>query len=270
MTTGRSARRLPASDSAAALLESPVRRAIVDLLVNLPFQAGGDHGTEATGLTANQLAEQLGLHPTTVRFHLDQLADGRLIESEFQAGRVGRPRKVYRFKPGSLSPLSQGDAYQALAELLAESWDETDNGVPLTPEQAGQRWAVAHARGGGPKAPAQTLGAWLGKVGNTVDMLTRWGYTPELRTSNEGRTFELTLVDCPFLALAHSKPEVVCGVHRGLLRGAMDAVGETDTEVALRPFVGDRRCLAAITTRARFAADGGPADAIDDEEKARD
>jgi predicted ArsR family transcriptional regulator len=248
------------------LLESPVRRTIVDLLVNLPFQAGT---AEASGLTATQLAEKLGLHPTTVRFHLDQLADGQLVESESRAGRVGRPRKIYRFKPGSLSPLSQGEAYQALAELLAESWDETDNGVPLTPEQAGQRWAAAHSRGDGPEPPAQTLGAWLGKVGQTVDMLRRWGYTPELRTSNEGRTVELTLVDCPLLALAHSKPEVVCGVHRGLLRGAMDAVGETDTEITLRPFVGDGRCLAAITTQTRLAADGG-ADAIEDEEKARD
>ena len=100
--------------------------------------------------------------------------------------------------------------------------------------------------GGDPRPGARTRrrsrparpGAWLGKVGRTVDLLGRWGYTPELRTTDEGRTAELTLVDCPFLALAQTKPEVVCGVHRGLLRGAMDAVGEADTEVTLRPFVG--------------------------------
>jgi predicted ArsR family transcriptional regulator len=99
---------------------------------------------------------------------------------------------------------------------------------------------------------AKTPGRWLGKVGRTVDMLGRWGYTPELRTLDQGRTVELTLVDCPFLALAQTKPELVCGVHRGLLRGAMDAVGEGDTEVALRPFVGPGRCLATITTHADF------------------
>jgi predicted ArsR family transcriptional regulator len=250
------------ADPVATLLESPVRREIVDRLANLPTTV--DQEGWLPGLTAAELAEQLGLHVTTVRFHLDQLVAGRLLDSEFRAGRVGRPRKVYRFKPGSLTPASTGAAYQALAELLAESWDVTENGVPLTPEQAGQKWAVTHAEAAGDVAPATSAGAWLGKVGRTVDMLGRWGYTPELRTTDEGRTAELTLVDCPFLALAQSKPELVCGVHRGLLRGAMDAVGESDTEVTLRPFVGPGRCLATITTRAEFggttrhqAGDGG-------------
>jgi predicted ArsR family transcriptional regulator len=101
--------------------------------------------------------------------------------------------------------------------------------------------------------PADSAGAWLGKVGRTVDLLGRWGYTPELRTTHQGRTAELTLLDCPFLALAETTPEVVCGVHQGLLHGAMEAVGEPNTEVALRPFVGPGRCLATLTTRAVFS-----------------
>lgn len=280
MTAQRTHGQQVPADPVAALLESPVRREIVDRLANLPTSA--DPEGWLPGLTAAELAEQLGLHVTTVRFHLDQLVAGRLLDSEFRAGRVGRPRKVYRFKPGSLTPVSTGAAYQALAELLAESWDVTENGVPLTPEQAGQKWAVTHAEtGAGDLAPATSPGAWLGKVGRTVDMLGRWGYTPELRTTDEGRTAELTLVDCPFLALAQSKPELVCGVHRGLLRGAMDAVGEVDTDVTLRPFVGPGRCLATITTHAEFgdttrhqARDVGSAtgaqDRFDDEENVRD
>lgn len=254
-------------DFAAALLGSPVRREIVDLLANLPLHSG--EAADTAGMTTAQLAEHLGLHATTVRFHLDQLVEGGLVESEFRAGRVGRPRKVYRFKPGASRHQSQDEAYRALAELLAESWDETENGVPLSPEQAGHRWALGHVRVDAPlPPPARSLGAWLGKVGDTVDVLRRWGYTPEIQTRNEGRTVELTLVDCPFLALAHSKPEVVCGVHRGLLRGAMDAVGEADTEVVLRPFVSDGRCLAAITTSNRFAAFGDVTDDTDHKEQA--
>lgn len=237
--------------AASQLLELPARRRIVDLLANLPTHC--DAGGLLPGLTAAELADQLGLHVTTVRFHLDQLEEARLLECESRAGRVGRPRKLYRFKPGALSASPAG-AYEALAELLSESWAASQDGIPLTPEQAGHRWAEAAAVGQDIAGPqAHSAGAWLGKVGRVVDLLARWGYTPELRTADQGHTVELLLVDCPFLAVAQNKPEVVCAVHRGLLRGAMDAAGETDTDIMLRPFVGPGRCVATLTTRAEFS-----------------
>jgi predicted ArsR family transcriptional regulator len=245
--------------AASSLLESPVRRAIVDLLANLP--AAPDLEGGLGGLTAAELADRVGLHVSTVRFHLDQLVSAQLLESEFRAGRVGRPRKVYRFRPGASTVADPAEAYRALAELLAESWTTGDEGRQLSPEEVGERWARAHARAEpGDTRPAATPGAWLGKVGRTVDMLGRWGYSPELRTADHGRTAELSLRDCPFLALAHTNPEVVCGVHRGLLRGAMEAVGEPDTEVSLRPFVGPGRCLATLT-HGRFADPASPSSA---------
>lgn len=251
--TAQSGRRasLSINEAVAALLDSPVRREIVDILANLPTVR--DEAGLLPGLTAAELAEALGLHVTTVRFHLDQLVAGQLLDSEFRAGRVGRPRKVYRFRPGSMGEASSAEAYQALAELLAESWEGDGHGMPLTPEQAGARWAASHTDAHtGDDTPARSVGGWLGKVGRTVDMLHRWGYTPDLSTSNHGHTVDLTLVDCPFMALAQSKPEIVCGVHRGLLRGAMDAVGEVETEVTLRPFVSPGRCAATLTTHAEF------------------
>jgi predicted ArsR family transcriptional regulator len=82
--------------------------------------------------------------------------------------------------------------------------------------------------------------------------LHSWGYRPEVRTEEGGRTAELTLVDCPFLELAHESPDVVCGVHRGLLRGTLETLGEEQTEVSLRPLVEPRVCLAHVRTRAEF------------------
>lgn len=38
-----------------------------------------------------------------------------------------------------------------------------------------------------------------------LDVLHVWGYTPEMSTSDGGRTARLVLKDCPFLALA-SRP----------------------------------------------------------------
>ncbi len=231
--------------SAQTVLDSPARREIVDLLANLPPESGD--GGALPGLTASELAAKLGLHVTTIRFHLDRLVASGLVSSVLRAGRVGRPRKVFRFRPRTPAATGSGQAYRALAELLAESWG-SGGAEAVSPEQAGERWVLRHAdqlRGDDP--PATTPGAWIGKVGRTVDLLSRWGYTPELRTTDDGRIAELTLLDCPFLPLAETNTDVVCGVHRGLLRGAMKAVGEPETEVSLHPFVGPGRCLATLT-----------------------
>lgn len=249
----------PVDSRAAAVLESPVRRMIVDILANLPAAVGG----QLPGLTAADLADRVELHVTTVRFHLDQLVQAGLLEADFRGGRVGRPRKVYTFRPGALAAGSATDAFASLSMVLAEAWPAPgEPGEPISPEEAGRRWVHRHVEPAGPPgadntdstdsavsppAPATTPGAWLGKVGLTLDMLSQWGYTPDLRTSDGGRTAEITLSDCPFLAVAATRPDVVCGVHRGLIRGAMERVGEPDTDITVQPFVGPRTCIARIT-----------------------
>lgn len=233
-----------------AVLDSPVRRQIVDLLGEL---AATD---PATGLTAAELGDRLGVHPTTARFHLDLLETHGLVESLFVKAGVGRPRKKYR-TPMRTMPADGDAAMRKLTRLLAESWptgDAAGGSEGLTPEQAGRRWAARNVAppAGTQQGQARTAGAWLGKVGLTVDALHEWGYLPEVRTADSGRTAELTLVDCPFMTLAESRPDVVCGVHRGLLRGTLEALGEPDAEVGLQPFVEPRVCVARISTRTNF------------------
>lgn len=241
------------------LLESPVRRRAVDLLANLQVQE--------RGMTASELGEALGLHATTARFHLDQLEAAGLVESLFQRRGVGRPRKVYRTPQPPLPSPEAGRPFTELSALLAEAWDGVGGarGRDLpTPEEAGRQWALRRtggARGAGPSdghgqgpTPSHTPGTWLGKVGAALDLLHVWGYLPELRTADGGRTAELTLVDCPFLELARDHPGVVCAMHRGLLRGALEAVGEPDTDVGLEPLVAPGRCRATVTTRTPFGA----------------
>lgn len=236
-----------------AALASPVRRRVVELLRDLPV---GDDENRSRGLTANDLARRLDLHVTTVRFHLDQLVAADVLQTDSLRGRVGRPRKVYRLLPGSLRGAKVERAHAALTQLLLESWQgESPEGTPLTAEQAGERWVrkrVPHPAT--PPAPARTPGTWLGKVGQALDLLSPWGYSREVRTLDEGRTVELSLVDCPFLSMAHSHPEVVCGVHRGLLREAMQASGESDVQVGLEPFVAPGRCRATLTKATDFDA----------------
>jgi hypothetical protein len=45
-------------------------------------------------------------------------------------------------------------------------------------------------------------------------------------------------------------------VHRGLLRGALRSVGETDVDVSLQPFVDERTCAATLSSRVPFTPRG--------------
>lgn len=225
-----------------SLLDSPARRTIVDLLAGLPAPLDGP----APGLTAQELAARLALHVTTVRFHLDQLVGGGILESEFRGGQVGRPRKVYRIRPGGLLGDSSVEVFAALTEVLAESWPKA--GEPaVSPQEAGRRWMLRQA---GPTpaggAPAGSSAAWFGRVGRVIDLLERWGYSPDLRTSAGGEVVEMTLVDCPLIPLAATRADVVCGVHQGLIQGALESTGETDAEVRLLPLVNARTCVAHL------------------------
>lgn len=238
------------------LLRSAVRRDIVDTLANL------DAAQRDEGLTAQQLGSLVGLHVSTVRFHLDQLVAAGLLTSHFSRSHgAGRPQKRYAVPSQPLDTGRDAEGYAALAGLLAEMFAERgEDDAPLTPEQAGEAWARRHAPeilGEQPKEePARSPGAWLSKVGLMIDVLRDWGYTPNLRTEDSGRSAEVELDRCPFLELAKTQPEVVCGVHRGLMRGTLAVFGEDDVELSLTPFVGPHRCLAHLTTRTPFVSRG--------------
>lgn len=223
------------------LLTSPVRRSLVDLLASL-------RGEERTrGLTVVELGERLGLHPTTIRFHVDQLVAVKVLGAHFvRSGTRGRPSKRYVIREVPLGESAAEGPDQApfalLAGVLASalSGQEVDR---LTPEEAGARWA---------RARVEDRGEVLGVAGpaertvtTVVDLLGEWGFSREVATAEDGAV-EVTLRECPFVGLASHHPDVVCGLHRGLLRGALDALDEHDAEVQLRPFVTPTSCAARI------------------------
>ncbi|MGO0575943.1 helix-turn-helix transcriptional regulator [Ornithinimicrobium panacihumi] len=246
---------------AAALLSSPVRRALVDELAALDPQGRG------LGLTAAELGDRLQLHPTTIRFHVDRLVSGGVLESHFaRGGGVGRPSKRYTLREVPLeetaATVDQGaDApFGMLAGVLASALS-VQEAAPLTPEQAGVRWVERRVGEGRVAADDAS------PVDQVVELLGDWGYTPETGSVEEGAaadddgsgdgsgeavgtpvgSSDILLRDCPFIELAHTHPDVVCGMHRGLLRGALDAVGLPDAQVSLQPFAGPDFCRARIT-----------------------
>ena len=236
--------------NAAALLASPVRRQIVDAL------ALADGDADTPGLTAAELGAEVGLHVTTVRFHLDQLVAAGIVESAVRrGGGAGRPRKVYTLAPGSLDDVdarAEADHLRLLSGLLASTLTQGVSGHAMTPAEAGRRWAVEHVSSQQGSPPADTPGRWLGKLAQMIDVLQEWGYTPELKTTDGGRVAEVTLAHCPFIDLARENPAVVCGIHRGLIAGSLSQLGESATRVSLEPFVDETTCIAHVSTTTPF------------------
>jgi predicted ArsR family transcriptional regulator len=51
-----------------------------------------------------------------------------------------------------------------------------------------------------------------------------------------GDRHSFRLTRCPLLEAAHEYPDIVCGVHLGLVRGALEVFGDPDAESEIDPF----------------------------------
>lgn len=238
-------------------LSSPVRRSIMSTLEALPTLAAPGDPTREHGLTAADLASQLHLHVTTVRFHLERLADADLIRNHDERRGVGRPRKKWVAVPPPADPNSR--SYMMLASVLAEAMAQGDPDA----EDAGRRWALANAAtlvGSSVVEQAATPGvSWLAKVGAVVDVLDQWGYHPSVTLEDEGRVATVCLKNCPLAELARTNPTIACGVHRGVIAGTLQALNATDSSVRLDAFVEPDLCIARISEHGpREGADPTP------------
>ena len=196
------------------------------------------------------LAQQTGLHVTTVRFHLDTLCDqGLLSRARIRRAGVGRPRIGYRAVQGRLD-------YRALAEILGQEMGDTDAERRRRAEQAGYRWGCGMAArsgdadSGDPDDPGTELERRTGAI---AEVFQRMGFRPELTPaveSADGHEQAIRLHDCPVRELATSDPDLSCSVHLGLLRGLLDKNTDPDDRTAwrgeLEPFVRPDVCVAKV------------------------
>jgi predicted ArsR family transcriptional regulator len=185
-----------------------------------------------TQLSIAAIASQLGVHPNTVRFHLDALVSSGLAEHAAAAhGRPGRPAQLYRAvrRMGPAGPRR----YRLLADILVQS-------VAAGPEprvraaDAGRAWGRMMADPAGTGEPVARLVSLLGEL----------GFDPDLRDSDDGQ--QVGLRHCPFLELAQARAQVVCPVHLGLMQGAMAAWDASVTVDRLTPFAQPDLCVAHL------------------------
>jgi predicted ArsR family transcriptional regulator len=182
------------------------------------------------GLGVTELARRSGLHPNTVRVHLDKLTEAGMVAGEpVRLGGRGRPSIRFR----ATEP-PEGDRYRLLSSMLAAALTDGDRDGPSPAAvTAGRRWGQHHAAASQPAAPAQAA---------TV-VFDQLGFAP----ARDGD--RIVLHECPYRDLAAQHPDVICGLHLGLLRGVLDGHGASGDDAWLDPFVTPTRCVAGLTAR---------------------
>ena len=199
---------------------------------------------------AVELAAQIGLHVTTVRFHLDALCDeGLIVRTRLGRAGAGRPRTGYR-------AVEQRLDYRILAEVLSRELGQTAETRARRAQWAGEKWAARlTASHGGPADDSD--GDPLDRAAaHATELFTRMGFEPEMATAAEplrpsGKRKAkprpariIALHACPVRDLAKAHPEVGCAVHLGLLRGLLPS--EPALSAELEPFVEPELCMARL------------------------
>jgi predicted ArsR family transcriptional regulator len=189
------------------------------------------------------LATQVGLHPNTVRDHLDLLIRAGLVERTTEKrSSPGRPRTLYSSSPGDgRSPGAEG--YRFLAEVLAGFIEQTIDNPAAGVELAGQAWGRYLVDRPAPSVQLESTQV----VEQMVTTLEELGFEPEPVTS--GDQVVVKLHDCPYREIVRSHGEVVCSMHLGLLRGASEELGGAVTVDALHPLVEPSLCLVDLSAR---------------------
>lgn len=190
-------------------------------------------------LSITDLADRLGVHPNTVRFHLDTLVANGQIERVSTEHRVpGRPPQLFRAVSG-MDPAGPRH-YRLLAEILVDTLagesDRRDRAV-----EAGRLWGRQHAA-------SQDTGQ-EDPVGRLVTLLDEVGFAPERADEPaDAATPRINLRNCPFLEIAVDHPQVACPIHLGLMQGAMDSWRSPVTVDRLDAFVEPDRCVAHLAS----------------------
>jgi predicted ArsR family transcriptional regulator len=195
-------------------------------------------GRSARPMGVRELADAVGLHPNTVRQHLDQLVEAGLAVRD-TAPPIGRGRPALRYAAEPGSDEQDPAAYRALAGVLAEQVALLPDGVGAA-RKAGERWGRALAHEVTDTAPATNA------IGRLVELLDAAGFAPEAPVADGG---PIRLRHCPFGTLVREHGEVVCGVHLGLMRGVLRELDAPFDTLRLEPFVGPSLCLAYLGGR---------------------
>ena len=164
----------------------------------------------ASPLATAEIADTLDLHVNTVRPHLERMRETGLLDVHTSStGGVGRPQHRYSLASDAPSLGLEPPLFPTLARMLltvaAEAGADGEDAA-----DAGRRQGAQDARqyAGRPCLEA------------VLDNLHVFGFDPEVVSDDGGTT--IGFAHCPFSDLAAANPDLVCGMHRGMVQGFID------------------------------------------------
>lgn len=186
-----------------------------------------------------QIAEAVGVHPNTARFHLDALVEqGAAVRTLDEPSGPGRPRTLYAPRPG----MDRGGArrYQTLSRILVSTLASgaAAEGDALA---AGRAWGAHLVQSPPPFAHTDERRAVEALTGLLADLDFEPGHVPE-----PGGPGRIRLEHCPFLELAEEYGQVICPLHLGLMQGALTRLDAPVRAERLQPFAEPGACLVHL------------------------
>jgi predicted ArsR family transcriptional regulator len=199
---------------------------------------------EATGpVSLTDLAAASGSHENTLRDHLRVLGEAGLVRRATAPRRgPGRPAWLYSAIPGRAGRVAE---YAGLARTLAGVLHRTSEQPFDDAVAAGTEWGHELAREVEPAPETDRNAEDRVARGQVVTLLAQMGFSPE--TDPEARSVRLPR--CPLLDAAREYPDVVCGVHLGIAKGALREYGADDAHAALLPFSEPGACRLHLAAR---------------------
>ncbi len=201
-----------------------------------------------TAAPLDTIAEAVGIHQNTARFHLDALTSAGLVERQIEHREVpGRPKVLFR-----AARISSDASFESLAQVMVRHFaggleDRSERAV-----DAGLAW------GEQVKAELVAVDPTREPLGRLVDGMAWLGYEPQLVNDPEP---VLNLRPCPYARIANGDPDIVCQLHLGLMRGILGPDQPWEV-VSIEPWSGPTTCRVTLLEHLPSATGGDePADA---------
>lgn len=185
----------------------------------------------ATPLTINDVAQDLGMHKNSARFHLDGLIDaGFAVRRKDTSGLQGRPPMLYSATSAAPS-ISNLHLVELVESLIGTLIPDTDDGT-ATAERVGRAWASSL----GPHKRVD--------FDDVVESLTR--HLGERGYTTEASDTDLLFNRCPFRGVVSpEKLPTICAMHQGFLDSFVDGTQASVGQLKR----GDIQCTASLNRR---------------------
>jgi predicted ArsR family transcriptional regulator len=193
------------------VLAQPTRARLFALLGELSRPAGTE-----------ELAQRLDLHPNGIRAHLERLREAGLVERTRERLARGRPRDSWAISPDAGPGGDPPTAYADLARWLVRAIVAGRTRVRDV-EAVGRRVGRDLGARSGARSPEHTM----------FSTLAAMGFMPRREPGPQDR-LTYCLGNCPYRDAVRERQQVVCGLHRGITRGLLDAI---DPKTRLTGFV---------------------------------